>query len=650
MIRPLIPLVVLLACKDKDADDTAAAQPAVPLSDCDPIAPTLCGLPFPSTFYMRPDETSATGWRVHLGETTLPIDANGLQPAPTLWNERDGWSVSGALLAHLPGVTVTGVAGHDDIGASVADDSLSLIVDVDTGERMPHFVELDMTHDDETQRMLLIRPVAPLRYGHHYAVGLRGLVDSGGAPVAPSDAFLALRDGTTTDNSDVEGRRAWYDDVVFPALTGQGWTRGDVQLAWDFVTGSKEGITGKMVCMRDDALDRVGAEGPPFTIDEVVTFTPEQDANTARRVYGSMTVPLYTDKDGTNTLLTRDADGMPTYNGDTTVPFTVIIPQSLITDPHPAPIVQYGHGLFGSQDEVEAGYLAELANQHGWIILAVDWTGMKAEDALSAAAIIATGIDRFGAIPERSQQGFVEALCAMRLAMGALGQDEALMAADPETGEMVTLIDPETRYYDGNSPGGIMGGAYMALSTDVSRGVLGVAGMPYNLLLDRSHDFDTFFGMFRTMFPDPLTVTYLLGLTQTLWDSGEPAGYARAMFEDPLPDTPEKQILIQVGIGDNQVTTLGAAFMARAYGASLLETPVREIWGLDTVASPTTGPVLVEWDYGLTEPVFNVPPDEPDPHEWVRREPDAQEMLATFLSTGEIVQTCDGTCTAAPHE
>ena len=36
----------------------------------------------------------------------------------------------------------------------------------------------------------------------------------------------------------------------------------EVQLAWDFVVGSKDGITGRMLWMRDDALDRVGEAGP----------------------------------------------------------------------------------------------------------------------------------------------------------------------------------------------------------------------------------------------------------------------------------------------------------------------------------------------------------------------------------------------------
>jgi len=37
------------------------------------------------------------------------------------------------------------------------------------------------------------------------------------------------------------------------------------------------------------------------------------------------------------------------YNGDGDVTFTVIIPESLVGNGTAGPVMQYGHGLFGSQ-------------------------------------------------------------------------------------------------------------------------------------------------------------------------------------------------------------------------------------------------------------------------------------------------------------
>jgi hypothetical protein len=43
--------------------------------------------------------------------------------------------------------------------------------------------------------------------------------------------------------------------------------------------------------------------------------------------------------------------------------------------------VQYGHGLFGDQTEVETSYLQTQANEFGWVLIACDWMGMSQWDA-----------------------------------------------------------------------------------------------------------------------------------------------------------------------------------------------------------------------------------------------------------------------------
>lgn len=644
----------LSACKGDDPAEKGDSE--APLeevySDCDPVAPTLCGLPFPSTFYMKEDSGSPTGWRVNLGETTLPlradIDGVRLQPAPTYWNERDGWSVGTPMLAHFPSLSLDNVVGHDRLADSLLDDSTTIVIDVNTGERVAHWGELDVSLGKSDRSLFMIRPAAAFEYGHRYVVAMRALKDEAGADIEPSEAFAALRDGGATDTWDVEGRRATYDEVVFPALEAQGWARGEVQLAWDFVTGSQEGITGKAVFMRDDALAQLGEGSPAYTIDEVI---PLEDTYKAFEVHGTLTVPLYTEEDGPGTVLTRGDDGMPYQNGETHVPFTVIVPRSLVDGAKPGAIVQYGHGLLGAQDEVGAGYLGEIADRYGWIIIAVDWTGMKEGDAGQISLMLVNDLGGFAMLPERCQQGFVEFTYAMRLASKGLVNDPVFQVTD-SAGATVSLIDPERRYYYGNSQGGILGGAYMALSQDIERGTLGVGGGPYQLLLTRSKDFEPFFLLFQQMYPDPADVALWLGYLQTLWDSAETTGFARSLTANPLPNTNAKQVLMQVGIGDAQVTTLGAELLARSTGSTLINEPVRPVWGMETVVSTTTGSGLVEWEYGLEEPYTNTPPseDQADPHEWPRREFNGQEQMAHFFATGEIKDFCGGPCQDLTHE
>lgn len=637
----LFGLFSILACVDGGDSGADPGVQDTEFSDCDPIAYDYCAHPYPSSFYLRPDASSPTGVRVHLGPTTIPETDDGRPVDPAFWNELDGFSPMGPLLTRFPNLDAANLPGHASIAASLEEASPVVLFDADTGERKPVWAELDYSGEHrEGEETLFIRPALPLENGHRYIVALRDLSDTAGAAIPASAGFAALRDGTETDDYDIEGRRDLYEDI-FGLLGAQGWTREETIQAWDFVVGSKEGITGRASWMVQDALSRVGQAGPAYTITEVVDYTAEENEHTARRIYGELTAPLYTEEDRTGTVLTRGDDGMPYYNGDTVVPFTIIVPRTAQTDPRPLTLLQYGHGLLGDQDEVEAGYLAEVADRYGYVIFAVDWTGMKHEDSNEIAAMIVTDIGRFAMIPERSHQGFAEFAVATQMMQGAMATDENL------TFDGVSVVDTSQVLYYGNSQGAILGGAYVALSPVVERATLGVGGMPYSLLLSRSADFTPFFALFQGVYPNEEDIAFWMALMQNLWDSGEAGGYGLQMVDDPIDGTPAKSVLLQDAIGDAQVTTLGAHNMARAYGAVQVGTPWQEVYGVETVAEGGwSGSGLAEYEHGAPAiPENNTPPDSAyDTHEDTRRTLAAQDQMADFFSTGLVNGYCDGVC------
>jgi hypothetical protein len=150
------------------------------------------------------------------------------------------------------------------------------------------------------------------------------------------------------------------------------------------------------------------------------------------------------------------------------------------------------------------------------------------------------------------------------------------------------------------------------------------------------------------MYPDPVDIQFILAMNQTLWDPGEASGYVHAVNTAPLADTAPKEVLLHAAIGDAQVTTLGAHVMARAYGASLIEDPVRPVWGLETADSGHTGSALVEYDYGLEEPIENIPPDaNEDPHGKPRKDAAGQEQMHHFFETGVVHHICEGPCSGS---
>ena len=53
---------------------------------CDPLTPEYCQLPWPNSFFTRPDAGSATGLRVNMSLETWPKDSTGRGVDPADWN------------------------------------------------------------------------------------------------------------------------------------------------------------------------------------------------------------------------------------------------------------------------------------------------------------------------------------------------------------------------------------------------------------------------------------------------------------------------------------------------------------------------------------------------------------------------------------
>jgi hypothetical protein len=621
--------------------DSTTAEPVTPWDgtwpnlECDPIVPEYCGYPFPNNVFTVVDDATPTGRRLAISSAMLPRALNGSRHSPDAINERDGFSVSGTLLAYLPGATATGLPDPLHIGDSILPSSATIVLDVDTGELFPHFTEVDLNAEGDGDRSLMIQPAASFAYGHRYIVAVRGVVDEGGNAIAPSPAFAALRDGTASDEPSVEERRALYGDI-FARLDEAGIPRDDLQLAWDFTVSSREHTNGRAVHMRDVAIEQVGDAGPSYEITDVdEDWSPE----IFRRIRGTIEVPLFLDIPGTGGVMMLDEDGVPQQNGTASYPFTILVPYS--AQNAPAPGVAFGHGLFGDRSQVESGEFQAFANQANVIFVSLDWIGMSDQDPTLVGGIIASGdVSALRTMPDRLQQSFVNFVLALRMMKTSIAEDAELQYMGQP------LLDTSTVHYYGGSQGGIMGPCVVALSPDVERGVLAVPGQPYNLLLERSVNFEPFADITASSYEDAFDRQMLLGLLQIMWDRGEPSGYSPHLSRDPLPGTPPHDVLLLVSIGDHQVTTLGAHVMARSIGAVNMAPTSRTIWGLEEARGPVSGSAMIEHDFGLpAEPLGNVPMSEgQDPHGQLAGVPPAIEAVDHFLRTGEVMMFCDGVC------
>ncbi len=645
-----------------DEATKAAVQAAVEGSPagCDPLDTTRCLLPFPSNAYTVEDPNSDTHLRVALPAAGMPANESGVAIDPTEWNRNDGFSPNTPILTYLAGLDAdnSNLPSWTDIGASLTADATVVIVDMNTGERIPLWAELDAHAAEETDRLLTIRPAISLPEGHTFVVGLRGMLNHDRALIEPSAVFRVYRDKLTTDIEQVEFRRASMEEAI-GALEQAGVLRSDLQLAWSFTVASSRSISERMLHIRDDALAQLGDAAPAFQITSIEQNT---DDNIALKVTGTYEVPNYLTNDGSpgnrfhyDADTATDPDALPSVNGTMQVAFQCNVSVATMNGSEPAHLVEYGHGLLGSYDEVEAGNLRAFADEHNAVVCATKWAGFSEDDVPNAI----TTLGEFGNFPtmaDRMQQGVLNQIFLGRLMIRDGGLNSMAEMKRADGGQ---LLDTAHLDYYGNSQGGIMGMMLTAVSPDIERSVLGVPGMNYSLLLPRSVDFDDYELVFKPAYPNDLDRTLILSITQMLWDRGEGGGYVQHITADQYPGTPAKQVLLDMVIGDHQVTPLSALVAARTMGITI-HRPVAadgrwaEVdagWGLESTVYPSTGSAIIMWDSGMAPiPVENVAPREgDDPHGDPRNDADVRRQLAAFLFEDTLIDVCDAKACTADH-
>lgn len=414
-------VVFIVMSFQPESPEVAQAHAVGP--DCDSLAPDACLLPFPSDRFMSRAATN-TGWQLSIGPNALPTTRWG-QMDPTLLNEMDGFSPVTPILFALGETAATiNVATVDKIAHSVLGNATTALIDVETGELVPHWVDRDAydpTFGPPHVPLMVMQPAAALRHNATYVVAVRGLVaeSDAGRELEASVAFAGLRDRNASGPAGAS-RAAAFERVVWPAVARVKWARSSVQLAWYFATGSRGSALGRAAFVRDAVLEAVGEAGPSdYVLDEVVDVdcpttaaAAVNDTTMGRTIWGHVDLPNFLQRAGPGplTYFTRggaaageagNADGirpMPSQNGVERVNFLVRVPCSLLQPPADAPdarktadlVLQYGHGLFGSRREAEDAYLNGMANRYGALRAAA--SAGASGGAAAAAAAVAFGL------------------------------------------------------------------------------------------------------------------------------------------------------------------------------------------------------------------------------------------------------------------
>ncbi len=651
---------------------------------CDFTDPAVCQFPWPNDLFTKRDARTDTGLRLALRRSAMPRNKNGTPINPRDMNRADGFSPGSALLTKVRGLDTARAARRSklppltNLRRGLARRSPVVVINARTGRRHPIWAELDSNARRRKDRVLIIRPARNFEEGERYIVALRNLKNARGRTIQARRGFRIYRDRIRTGARPIERRRKRFERN-FRKLRKAGVRRRSLYLAWDFTVASERSLAGRMLHIRDQAFGalgdrnlrdlRVAGASPTFSVETVTNFTPTEDDRIARTVEGTITVPCYITRGcAPGGRFRLDRRGLPRRMGTMSAPYACNIPRSALdpaTPPKARPSL-YGHGLLGEHTEINAGNVKSMSNEHNFVFCATPWAGFSEGDLPHIVSVL-DDFSGFNTIADRMQQGFLNMLFLGR----AMIHPQGLSAHPAFQKNGQGVLDTARLFFDGNSQGGIMGGGLTAVAPDYQQAVLGVPGMNYSTLLQRSVDFDVYAALIYPNYRKVIDRQLWLSQIQLLWDRGEANGYAHHMTSDPLPGTPRHNVLLHVAFGDHQVSDTTAEVEARTIGARAYRpalVPGRSPWRrfqlIPPIGSfPFSGSAIVMWDTGPVrnlggETVGTAPPprtNKPnrsgdDPHENPRATPSARVQKSEFLRVGgRVVDVCGGgPCHAVP--
>ena len=374
---------------------------------CDITDTTHCMYPFPNDYFTTPDSSKASGKRLNFQLLSMPITVPSLFQGRKYigvdeFNRFDGFSPGSMLITHVPGLTNdaalanSGLVSATDLSKYSDANQGAVVIDTATGQRWPIWAELgkgftDPTIDKvastpESAVNLIIHPAKNFLDGHHYVVALRGLKDSAGNAISAGDGFRVYRDALVSKKSAVENRRPQME-AIFASLKAAGISRSNLFLAWDFTVASTRSLSERALKMRNDAFAQLGdttmADGimqgssPKFHITSI-SETPN-DPDTIRQVDGTIEVPCYLTSTNcaTGGRFNLGTDGLPqqTPGNVHLAQFRCDVPRSAVDGNGPLEMTLYGHGLFGSINEMGSRNVRQLANNERMLVCGSNWSG-----------------------------------------------------------------------------------------------------------------------------------------------------------------------------------------------------------------------------------------------------------------------------------
>lgn len=626
---------LLQACNDDEV--IPGIDYEEPELHCNPAGVSVdCFYPFPSNAFLHEEDGARV---IDFGEAVPVVKRKLLMP--DMENPIDGFAVHPPIFARMPeAVNPASLHFHtEDPSLTLNASSTTLVLDAESGELIPHFAEVP-GNASATSPLVQIRLYSNLKPNHRYIVALQGLTNAQGETIEALESFKHL--AFTENYPYFEEEQQHTRENILPVLEEAGVDLENLQLAWDFTTRSNDSARSDLLGMMDKTYEWLNAlsDGPAFTIENIVERSSDgenADAHIHLTVEGTLEIPLFLQSAEPGARTFRNAQNEATQNGTTTIPVLILIPH--MDDPGETQgVIQFGHGFFGSTDEMRSSFFPDFLHRHQLVGIGIDWWGLSSADMAPIVGSLSTNINAVFNFTERIEQSFVNQSVLTR----------AVKTSLPTDTDIGDYFQSDIHAFYGISLGHILGSTAVAVSREIDTSILSVGGGSFSFIMSRARPFEALMYFVSLSIPNAIEAQKFIALASIAMEKIDPMTYAdtllRASFGDTVVD---RRVLAQIGIGDPAVPMLSGAMWGRSVGLPLGPSPI-DIPIFPTAVLPNYDSALFAFDFQLegevpgTHSMF--PPADNGVHQGVREDLRGQDQIIRFLRDGEIVDICEGPC------
>ena len=670
-------------------------------ADCDPILIGTCALPFPSSHWLVNDTSTPSGYRVQVGDHTLPFTRRQVFMSPALLNTHDGFSLHSPLLWHLEGEDVpdSQLVNFQNIDKSLLLNSSTLLLHLDSAKLHPHFSEVDYLRGIDAQGPYTgyssrgvprypayMMPAKALYPNATYIAVVKGLRDTSGVLLSATaltkdyvaayggDSAALVRVKAEEDGGERYARFA-SPGGAFASLQSLGVNLANIQLLWDFRTTSTQSVQLQVTSVRDLALQRVqealNTENPNGVGLYRRTWLDKTDdcSNTgsgsgddmAARAYYRVNVPWFLRSEDRG--LGKNGDEFikeflePGFNISEipiggNIGLSIGVSCAFVRSKSDLNsnkgIIEYGHGLFEDRSApLEWTWFREVNNWQYGISWAMEWRGFSRYDILEALHTMAYNTDYVESIEAGMLQTIANKVAAKEILKYILEEDASSLSLSGLAPPPASL---RSSYY-GVSMGAILGGGYIPLM-QIPRSVNIIGGSVFSFILGRSHLF-TFYGpVMDLQFYNRMDCRIALSIWQAFIEPFESGAWSNRTISSTTSPTEGLQMLLQIVNGDTTVSTIAGHMQARNFGMANMAPALFSVSGLENEIAPylaisgNTERSLFNTEY--TEEANAVPANSqiPEPsraHFCLPQDDNIQAQGAYFLYNQMVTNPCGNT-------